>query len=66
MFKTRAGYTFSVLVAAVAAVFAFSAMDPTYAAERKSLRLATAQVGTYGYKVSAQLAGVLELSLIHI
>jgi len=63
MFKARPGYSFAVLAAAVAAVFAFSAMDQAYAAERKSLRLATAQVGTYGYKVSAQLAQVLEKGL---
>ncbi len=63
MFKARPGYSFAVLAAAVAAVFAFSAIDPAYAAERKSLRLATSQVGTYGYKVSAQLAGVLEKGL---
>ena len=63
MFKARPVYTLSVLAAAVAAIFAFSAIDSAYAAERKSLRLATAQVGTYGYKVSAQLAGVLEQAL---
>jgi TRAP transporter TAXI family solute receptor len=63
MLKTRAGYTFSVLVAAVAAVFALAVIDQACAAERKSLRLATAQVGTYGYKVSAQLAQVLEKAL---
>jgi TRAP transporter TAXI family solute receptor len=63
MFKARPGYSFAVWVAAVAAVFAFSAIDPAYAAERKSLRLGTSQVGTYGYKVSAQLANVLEQGL---
>jgi TRAP transporter TAXI family solute receptor len=63
MFKARKGYSFAVWVAAVAAVFAFSAIDPAYAAERKSIRLGTSQVGTYGYKVSAQLAVVLEKGL---
>jgi hypothetical protein len=63
MFKTRAGYTVSVLAAAVAAVFAFSAMDPTYAAERKSIRWATATTGSYGYKVAAQMVKVLEDAL---
>ena len=48
MLKTRSGYIFSVLAAAVAAVFALSAIDPAYAAERKSLRWATRQVGAYG------------------
>ena len=63
MFKTRAGYTFSVLVAAVAAVFAFSAIDPAYAAERKSIRWATSTTGSYGYKVAAQMVSVLEDAL---
>ena len=63
MFKARVGYSFAVLAAAIAAVFAFSAIDPAYAAERKSIRLGTSQVGTYGYKVSAQLAVVLEKGL---
>jgi hypothetical protein len=63
MFKTRPSYTFAVLVAAVAAVFAFSAIDSAYAAERKSIRWATSQVGSYGYKVAAQMVGVLEQAL---
>jgi len=63
MFMTRAGSTFAVLVAAVAAVFAFSAIDPGYAAERKSIRWATSTPGSYGYKVAAQMIKVLEDAL---
>jgi TRAP transporter TAXI family solute receptor len=63
MLKARAGYTFSVLVAAMVALFAFSAVDPASAAERKSLRLATSQVGTYGYQVAASLSRVIEEAL---
>ena len=63
MFKTRPGYTFLVWVAAVAAVFAFSAIDPGYAAERKSIRWATATPGSYGYKVAAQMVKELEDAL---
>jgi len=63
MLKTRAGYTFLVLVAALVAVFAFSAIDPGYAAERKSIRWATATTGTYGYKVAAMMVKVAEEAL---
>jgi len=63
MFKTRPGYIFSVLVAVLAAVFAFSAIDPSYAAERKSIRWATSTPGSYGYKVAAQMVKVLEDAL---
>ena len=63
MSRTRAGYTMLVLVAALVAVFAFSAIVPGYAAERKSIRWATATVGSYGYKVAAQMVKVLEDAL---
>jgi TRAP transporter TAXI family solute receptor len=63
MLKTRAGFTFSVLIVAVAAVFAFSAIGPADAAERKSIRWATATTGSYGYKVAAQMVKVLEDAL---
>jgi TRAP transporter TAXI family solute receptor len=52
-----------VLAAAVAAVFAFSAMDQAYAAERKSLRWATSQVGSYGYQVAASMTRIVEKAL---
>ena len=63
MLRTRTGYFFSVLVAALAAVFAFSAINPAYAAERKSIRWATSSTGSYGYKVAAQMVKVLEDAL---
>jgi TRAP transporter TAXI family solute receptor len=63
MFKARPGYSFAVLVAAIAAVFAFSAMDQAYAAERKSLRWATSPVGSYGYMVAASMTRIVEAAL---
>ena len=60
MLKTKPNHKFAVSVAVLAVLFAFSAIDPGYAAERKSIRLGTSQTGTYGYKVAAQLVGVLE------
>ena len=63
MLKTRAGCTTSVLVAVLAAVFAFSAIDAGYAAERKSIRWATSTPGSYGYKVAAQMVKELEDAL---
>jgi TRAP-type uncharacterized transport system substrate-binding protein len=63
MSKTRARYFFSVWVAALAAVFAFSAINPAYAAERKSIRWATSSTGSYGYRVAAQMTKVLEDAL---
>ena len=63
MLRTRPGYVFSVLVAALAALFAFSTITPAYAAERKSIRWATSSTGSYGYKVAAQMVGVLESAM---
>ncbi len=63
MFKTRSGYTVLVVAIAVAAVFAFSAIDQAGAAERKSIRWATSTPGSYGYKVAAQMVKVLEDAL---
>ena len=62
MRTTRTGYTL-VWLTALAAVFAFSAIDPAYAAERKSIRWATSSTGSYGYKVAAQMTKVLEDAL---
>jgi TRAP transporter TAXI family solute receptor len=62
MLRTRTGYFFSVLVVAVAAVFAFSAIEPAHA-QRKSIRWATSSTGSYGYKVAAQMVKVLEDAL---
>jgi TRAP-type uncharacterized transport system substrate-binding protein len=63
MLKTRRSQTFAVSVAVLAAFFALSAVNPAYAAERKSIRLGTSQAGTYGYKVAAQLVPLLEQAL---
>jgi TRAP transporter TAXI family solute receptor len=49
--------------AALAALFAAAALMPAEAQERKSIRWATASTGTYGYKVAASMAKVLEDAL---
>ncbi len=63
MKTARPSYTFSVIVAVLAAFFAVSAINPAYAAERKSIRWATSSTGSYGYKVAAQMTKVLEDAL---
>jgi len=63
MSKTRSGYVFSVLVVALVAVFAFSAINPANAQERKSLRWATSAVGSYGYMVAASMTRMVEEAL---
>jgi TRAP transporter TAXI family solute receptor len=63
MSKTRSGSMFAVAVAVLATLFAFSAITPAYAAERKSIRWATSSTGSYGYKVAAQMTKVLEDAL---
>jgi hypothetical protein len=50
-------------VAALVAVFAVSAVDPSDAQDRKSIRWATSSTGSYGYKVAAQMVKVLEDAL---
>ncbi len=63
MSKTRSGYVFSVLVVALVAVFAFSAINPANAQERKPMRWATAAVGSYGYMVAASMSKIFEKAL---
>jgi len=63
MSKTRSGYVFSVLVVALVAVFAFSAIDPANAQERKPMRWATSAVGSYGYMVAASMTRIVEKAL---
>ena len=63
MSKTRSGSMFAAAVAVLAMLFAFSAINPAYAAERKSIRWATSSTGSYGYKVAAQMTKVLEDAL---
>ncbi|MBE0557650.1 MAG: TAXI family TRAP transporter solute-binding subunit [Proteobacteria bacterium] len=63
MSKTSSGCTFAAAVAVLATLFAVSAINPAYAAERKSIRWATSSTGSYGYKVAAQMIKVLEDAL---
>jgi TRAP transporter TAXI family solute receptor len=63
MSKTRSGYVFSVLVLALVAVFALSAINPANAQQRKPMRIATSAVGSYGYTIAAFLAKIIEGAL---
>ncbi len=63
MLKTRAGHVFTVLVVALALVFAWSAIDTANVQERKSIRWATSNTGSYGYKVASSMIKVLEDAL---
>jgi TRAP transporter TAXI family solute receptor len=50
-------------VAALSAVFAFSALEPAQAQQRKSIRWATSSVDSYGYKVAAAMTKIVEDAL---
>ena len=63
MMNTRPNRNFAVATAAVAAVFAFSALQPAQAQERKSLRWATSAVGSYGYQIAASMTRIVEEAL---
>ena len=63
MFKRRANYSLPVSVAALAALFAVTAVGTASAQERKSIRWATSSVDSYGYKVAASMAKILEDAL---
>ena len=63
MLKAKSGYIFLVFVAVLAAVFAFSAINTAHAMERKTIRWATSNTGSYGYKVAASMVKVLEDAL---
>jgi TRAP transporter TAXI family solute receptor len=63
MSKRRSGYVSSVLVLALVAFFALSAINPANAQQRKPMRLATSAVGSYGYTIAALLAKVIENAL---
>ena len=54
MMKVRKGIL-TPTVAALAAVFAIAAIAPAQAQERKSIRWATSNTGSYGYKVAASM-----------
>jgi uncharacterized protein len=61
MLKTRLTYTIS--AAALAAVFAISAVQVSNAQERKSIRWSTSSVDSYGYKVAASMVKIAEEAL---
>jgi len=63
MFKSRPGCRLSVSAAAIAAVFAVSAMGPADAQQRKSIRWATSSTSSYGYKVAAAMVKIAEDAL---
>ena len=62
MMKARLNRSFAI-AAAAAGVFAFSALEPAHAQERKSLRWATSAVGSYGYQIAAQMTKIVEEAL---
>ena len=53
----------SVTAAACAILIAFSFLSPAHAQERQSIRWATSNTGSYGYKVAASMGKVLERAL---
>ena len=63
MLKTRSNRSFAAATAAVAALFAFSALEPAHAQQRKSLRWATSPVGSYGYQIAASMTKLVEEAL---
>jgi TRAP-type uncharacterized transport system substrate-binding protein len=63
MSKSKMHYAFAVSAAALAVGFALSAVQPTAAQERKSLRWATSSVDSYGYKVAASMTKIVEEAL---
>jgi uncharacterized protein len=63
MSGTKPGYSFAVFAVALVTIFAFSAPNPAFAQDRKSIRWATSSTGSYGYKVAAQMVQVLENAL---
>ncbi len=63
MFNKKWRYMVSLAAGAIAALFAFSSIVPAYAQQRKSIRWATSNTGSYGYKVAAAMGKVLENAL---
>jgi len=61
--KSRVDRIPVVSAAVFAAVLAFSAVGPAAAQERKSIRWATSNVDSYGYKVASSMVRVLEEAL---
>jgi hypothetical protein len=63
MLKKKRGYIVPVFVAVFAAVFALSTGLPANAQQRKSIRWATSNTGSYGYKVAASIIRLIEEAL---
>ena len=63
MGNTRPTHALSAWVATIAAVFAIAAIAPAHAQERKSIRWATSNTGSYGYKVASSMIKILEDAL---
>lgn len=63
MAKTRSGFALAVSAAALAAIFTVPVIEQAQAQERKSIRWATSNTGSYGYKVAASMTRLLEDAL---
>jgi uncharacterized protein len=63
MFKPRLPHTATVVAAAMAGAFALSALHTADAQERKSLRWASTQPGSYGYGIAAGMVKLVENAL---
>lgn len=63
MLKLGAGYRFAAFAAALCALAVFSVPQAAHAQERKSIRWATSNTGSYGYKVASSMIKVLEDAL---
>jgi TRAP transporter TAXI family solute receptor len=63
MERTRPAHMLSAWAATVVAVFAIAAIAPAHSQERKSIRWATSNTGSYGYKVAASMTKILEDAL---
>ena len=63
MSKTRSTYTYAAGTAVIAAALALAALSPAAAQERKSIRWSTSSIDSYGYKVAASMAKIVESAL---
>ena len=63
MHKARLGLTLAASAAAIAAMIAIPAIQPAEAQQRKSIRWSTSSVDSYGYKVAASMAKIVEDAL---
>jgi uncharacterized protein len=63
MFEKRRNYIFAVSVLILAAAFVLSVIDTAHVQQRKSIRWATSNTGSYGYKIASSMVRVLEDAL---